>query len=235
MACARGGDYCGGARLCVRAGKKYERHRASGGGDFLRNSFRPGRRTRIGARAANQTETAPGTGKEGRPPALPAVLEQQPNSKAAPSIMARLGQEVSACNPIIHTLCGHVQKAVANTEDLAINTMHRLNKVDSTVTRMTSNLQKTSREKFLPLIEETEKSLKSNKTTLLAFLAHTSDAAKEGENRLTSIAERVHSLESTLQSMRKLAKHTSMLAVDASGSCRRMAAIAVVLPLSLPK
>ncbi len=54
-------------------------------------------------------------------------------------------------------LRGHVQKAVANTEDLAINTMHRLNKVDSTVTRMTSNLQKTSREKFLPLIEETEK------------------------------------------------------------------------------
>jgi methyl-accepting chemotaxis protein len=170
----------------------------------------------LGVRAANQPEAAPGTSKVELPPALPTVLEPQPNSKAAPMIMARLGQEVSACNPIIHTLCGHVQKAVANTEDLAVNTMHRLNKVDSTVTRMTSNLHKTSREKFLPLIEETERSLNSNKTTLLAFLSHTSDAAKESEDRLASIAERVHSLESTLQSMRKLAKHTSMLAVDAS-------------------
>jgi methyl-accepting chemotaxis protein len=168
------------------------------------------------ARIASQPEAAPGTSKERPSPILPTVLEPWDDSKPAPVIMARLGQEVSACNPIIQTLCGHVQKAVANTEDLVVNTMHRLNKVDSTVTRMTGNLQKTSREKFLPLIEETERSLNSNKTTLLAFLAHTSDAAKESENRLASIAERVHVLEGTLQSMRKLAKHTSMLAVDSS-------------------
>ena len=65
-----------------------------------------------------------------------------------PAVLTRLGEEISACNPIIHTLCDHVQTVVTNTEDVAINIMTQLKKVDDTITGLITSLRISSRDEY---------------------------------------------------------------------------------------
>ena len=85
---------------------------------------------------------------------------------------ARLGEEISACNPIIYTLCDHVQNVVANTEDVAVNILTQLKRVDDKITGLITFLRVVSRDKILPIVEQTEMRLHVNNQTLSDFLAN---------------------------------------------------------------
>ena len=84
-----------------------------------------------------------------RKPLLISAPIHHRHASADPLVMKRLGDEISACNPIVFTLCDHVQEVVANTEDVAMAIMTQLNKVDQTVTELLRYLRVSSHDRIL--------------------------------------------------------------------------------------
>ncbi len=133
-----------------------------------------------------------------------------------PAVLTRLGEEISACNPIIHTLCDHVQTVAANTEDVAMNVMKELKKVDDTITGLITFLRVSSTDKILPVVEQTENRLHINKQLLSVFQANRIAAMENGRSQLCCIADLARQLDLIAQGVRRLSRQTNMLALNAS-------------------
>ncbi len=133
-----------------------------------------------------------------------------------PKVLKRLGEEISACNPIIHTLCDHMQTVVTNTEDVAMNIMTKLIKVDETITELISFLRVSSRDKILPIIEQTETRLHINNRILAEYLTLRIADMETGRGQLSCIADLTRQLDLIVQSVRKVARQTNMLALNAT-------------------
>ncbi len=146
----------------------------------------------------------------------PSHAEGRTGAPLPPAVLGRLGEEISACNPIIHTLCDHVQTVVTNTEDVAISIMTQLKKVDDTITGLITSLRINSRDNVLPVIEQTELRLHANNLFLSDFLAIRAAAMEKSSSQISGISELGLSLDVIVQSIRKLARQTSMLALNAS-------------------
>ncbi len=147
--------------------------------------------------------------------ALPPALGRT-DAPLPPAVLTRLGEEISACNPIIHTLCDHVQTVVTNTEDVAINIMTQLKKVDDTITGLITFLRISSRDGILPIIEQTELRLHANNQFLSDFLASRMAAMEKSRGQLSCISDIAGGLDVIVQGIRKLARQTNMLALNAS-------------------
>ena len=94
---------------------------------------------------------APGSSEERPRPdreCLPSVSVDRQGSATDQVILRRLGDEISACNPIIFTLCDHVQDVVTNTEDVAMNILTKLNGVDRTITELVGFLKSVHTTRF---------------------------------------------------------------------------------------
>ncbi len=152
----------------------------------------------------------------------PALAEGGMEAPLPPAVLTRLGEEISACNPIIHTLCDHVQTVVTNTEDVATNIMTQLRRVDDTITGLISFLRVSSRDKILPIVEQTEIRLHANNQILSDFLANRMAAMEKGRDQLSSIADFAHRQDVIVQGIRKLARQTNMLALNASIEAARV-------------
>jgi len=139
--------------------------------------------------------------------------DRQNGAGSSPVLLRRLGEELAACNPIIHTLCDHVQNVVQNTEDVAIDIMTRLNRVDQAITELIDFLRASSHDKILPVIEQTEHRLH---TILSDFLTNRTEAIFESRSHLGGIADSVQRLDAIVQSIRKVARQTNMLALNAT-------------------
>jgi methyl-accepting chemotaxis protein len=140
----------------------------------------------------------------------------QRHASVGPLVMKRLGEEISACNPIVFTLCDHVQSVVANTEDVAMTIMAQLNKVDQTITELVRYLRVSSHDRILPIIEQTEQRLRENNQILNNFLTNRSAAMDLSSGHLSSIADLAQRLDTIVQSIRKVARQTNMLALNAT-------------------
>ncbi|MFZ1107277.1 MAG: methyl-accepting chemotaxis protein [Rhodomicrobium sp.] len=147
---------------------------------------------------------------------LPPAAARDAGAAPNPKTLRRLGEEISACNPIIYTLCDHVQNVVANTEDVAVNILTQLKRVDDTITGLITFLRVVSRDKILPIVEQTEMRLHVNNQTLSDFLANRMAAMEKSRAQLSSIADFAHRQEAIVQGIRKLARQTNMLALNAS-------------------
>jgi methyl-accepting chemotaxis protein len=158
---------------------------------------------------------------EGSPqPDRERLLISSPNHRCHapvdPLVMKRLGKEISACNPIVFTLCDHVQDVVANTEDVAMTIMAQLNKVDRTITQLVRYLRDSSHDQILPIIEQTEQQIRENSEILTRFLASRMAAMDMSNCHLSSIADLAQRLDTIVQSIRKVSRQTNMLALNAT-------------------
>ncbi len=133
-----------------------------------------------------------------------------------PLVLKRLGEEISACNPIVFTLCDHVQDVVANTEDVAMTIMAQLNKVDQTITDLITYLRINSHDSILPVIEQTEQRLRANSQILADFLTNRTAAMDNSRSHLSCIADLAERLDTIIQSIRKVARQTNLLALNAT-------------------
>ncbi len=133
-----------------------------------------------------------------------------------PQVLKRLGEEISACGPIIQTLCDHVQNVVTSTEDVAMNIMTQLNRVDETITALLSFLRVSSRDKILPIVEQTENRLHINNRILAEFLTNRAADMQGSRSHLSCITELTCHLDTIVQSVRKVARQTNMLALNAT-------------------
>ena len=140
----------------------------------------------------------------------------QRHASVDPLVMKRLGEEISACNPIVFTLCDHVQDVVANTEDVAMTIMAQLNKVDQTITELITYLRINSHDSILPVIEQTEQRLRANSQILADFLTNRTAAMDNSRSHLSCIADLAERLDTIVQSIRKVARQTHLLALNAT-------------------
>jgi hypothetical protein len=147
---------------------------------------------------------------------LPPPADRGAAAALKPEMLRRLGDEISACNPIIHTLCDHVQAVVTNTEDVAVNIVTQLNRVDETITGLISSLRVTSRDRILPIIEQTENRLHTNKRILEVYLKHRTTDMDTGRGQLSRIADLACQLDGIVQNVGKVARQTNMLALNAT-------------------
>ena len=147
---------------------------------------------------------------------LPSVSVDRQGSATDQVILRRLGDEISACNPIIFTLCDHVQDVVTNTEDVAMNILTQLNGVDRTITELVGFLRVSSHDKILPIVEQTELRLHANNQILGQFLTNRTEAMEKSRSHLSCIADLAQRLDIIVQSIRKLARQTNMLALNAT-------------------
>lgn len=154
---------------------------------------------------------------------IPAPNRQR-HASVDPLVLKRVGEEISACNPIIFTLCDHVQNVVANTEDVAMTIMAQLNKVDKTITELTNYLRVSSYDTILPIIEQTEQRLRANHQVLADFLTNRSAAMDRSSSHLSCIADLAERLDTIVQSIRKVARQTNMLALNATIEAARAGA-----------
>jgi methyl-accepting chemotaxis protein len=163
-------------------------------------------------------ESAPrisGGGDQPPPPDDCKITEPQPCQEAS-LMLRRLGEVAAACNPIVYTLCDHLQESITHTEEQAADTILRVKDVDTAVTKLTNTIINISHEKLLSAIEHTETCLSLNKSSLQSFAVHSEETAKESNAQLLSVAAQARKLEATLQTIRKLSKRTSMLALNAA-------------------
>ena len=103
---------------------------------------------RLGRASTTERQEAPA--QHHRKRLLISAPHHQRHASVGPLVMKRLGEEISACNPIVFTLCDHVQSVVANTEDVAMTIMAQLNKVDQTITELVRYLRVSSHDRILP-------------------------------------------------------------------------------------
>jgi methyl-accepting chemotaxis protein len=168
--------------------------------------------------AIDKHASSPETGSE----QMAAPRAEAPKDTALPpAVMTRLGEEISACNPIIHTLCDHVQTVVTNTEDVAMNIAKELKNVDDTITGLLTFLRVSSRDKILPIVEQTEIRLHANNQLLAAFLATRVVSIETTHSQFACISDLVHRLDAIVQSIRRLARQTNMLALNANVEAAR--------------
>ena len=142
--------------------------------------------------------------------------EGRTDTPLPPALLTRFGEEISACNPIIHTLCDHVQTVVTNTEDVAIDIMTQLKKIDDTITGLITFIRISSRDEILPIIEQTELRLHASNMFLTDFLSIRAAAMEKSSSQLSCISDFAHGLDVIVKSIRKLARQTNMLALNAS-------------------
>ena len=152
---------------------------------------------------------------------IPAPNRQR-HASVDPLVLKRLGEEIPACNPIIFTLCDHVQDVVANTEDVAMTIMAQLNRVDKTITELTNYLRVSSHDRILPIIEQTEQRLHANHQILADFLTKRTAAMDKSSSLLSCIADLAQRLDTIVQSIRKVARQTNMLALNATIEAARV-------------
>lgn len=133
-----------------------------------------------------------------------------------PAVLTWLGEEISACNPIIHTLCDDVQSVAANTEEAAIDIMTQLKKVDDTISELINFLRLNACDKFLPIVEQTEIRLRLKNKFVSEFLEIRMAAMEESHSQLASVSDLAHRLDTIVQRIRKQARQTDMLALNAS-------------------
>jgi len=69
---------------------------------------------RLGSASTTEGREAPA--QQHRERLLISAPNHQRHASVDPLVLKRLGEEISACNPIVFTLCDHVQDVVANTE-----------------------------------------------------------------------------------------------------------------------
>ncbi len=105
---------------------------------------------------------------------------------------------------------------MTNTEDVAITIMTQVKKVDDTITGLIASLRTSSRDKILPVIEKTEARLHVNSQLLSDFLATRMAAMENSHSQLCCISDLAHRLDGIVQGVRKLARQTNMLALNAS-------------------
>jgi methyl-accepting chemotaxis protein len=146
----------------------------------------------------------------------------QRHTSVDPLVLKRLGEEISACNPIVFTLCDHVQDVVANTEDVAMAIMTQLKNVDQTITELVGYLRVSSHDRILPIIEQTEKKVRENSQVLTDFLSNRMAAMDMSSSHLSSIADLAQRLDTIVQSIRKVARQTNMLALNATIEAARV-------------
>ncbi len=146
----------------------------------------------------------------------PPKVEGRKDAPLPSAVLTRLGEEISGCNPIIHTLCDHVQAVVTNTEEVAIDIMTQLKKVDDTITGLITFLRVSSHDEILPIIEQTELRLHASNMYLTDFLSIRVAAMEKSSNQLSCISDFAHGLDVIVHSIRKLARQTNMLALNAS-------------------
>ncbi len=169
---------------------------------------------RLGAASTTERREAPAQNDHKR--LLIAAPNHQHHTSVDPLVLKRLGAEISACNPIVFTLCDHVQDVVANTEDVAMTIMTQLNRVDQTIMELITYLRLSSHERILPVIEQTEQRLRTNNQILADFLTSRTAAANSSRIHLSCIADLAERLDAIVQSIRKVAKQTNMLALNAT-------------------
>jgi methyl-accepting chemotaxis protein len=169
---------------------------------------------RLGTASTTVRREAPTAGD--RKPLLISAPIHQRHASVDPLVLKRLGEEISACNPIVFTLCDHVQDVVANTEDVAMAIMTQLNRVDQTVTELLRYLQVSSHDRILPIIEQTEQRLRENSQILTGFLTNRMAAMDSSRSHLSCIADLAGRLDTIVQSIRKVARQTNMLALNAT-------------------
>jgi methyl-accepting chemotaxis protein len=164
-------------------------------------------------RRANRVPAATAPGSADAPAPL---VGRRADAPLPPAVLARLGVEISACNPIIHTLCDHVQTVVTNTEDAATDIVTELKRADDTITALITSLRVNSRDKILPIIEQTEFRLHVNNRILSDFQAARAAEMEKSRSQLCCIADIGRRLDATIQGVSKLARQTNMLALNAS-------------------
>lgn len=142
--------------------------------------------------------------------------DRQPEAASNQTLGSRIGEELSASTPIIQAVSDHVQNAITKTEDGVVEIIGKLNQADRTVTVLIDFLKEISENLILPVIEQTEQRLNVNNEALSNFLAHRKLANEETRVQLTGLADLTERLDAMVQNIRKIARQTSMLALNAS-------------------
>jgi methyl-accepting chemotaxis protein len=145
-------------------------------------------------------------------PALRRQLEAAGNQ----ALVNRVSEELAASTPIIRAVNGHVQNAIVKTEAGVVDIISKLNQADRTVTNLIDFLQDISENLILPVIEQTERRLDVNNETLSNFLSHRKSANEETRIQLSSLGDLAQRLNVVAQNIRKIARQTNMLALNAS-------------------
>ncbi|WP_157405646.1 methyl-accepting chemotaxis protein [Asticcacaulis benevestitus] len=147
---------------------------------------------------------------------LPPPLDDAPPTLALHAIMSRLAEELPACNPIIQTLCGHIQSVVVDTEDVAANIIAQLRKVDHSVMTLIEFLEYSSHDKIMKIIEQTEDHLNTNREILAEFLDRRTRAMDDSRDRLTKIGKSAEQLDKIVLTIRAISTQTNLLALNAT-------------------
>lgn len=179
------------------------------------------RRLLLGRSAASCQRSAAYAGSTQPPP------DRQPETASNQALVSRLSEELSASTPIILAVNSQVQTAITKTETGVIDIISKLNEADRIVTVLIDFLKEISEHLILPVIEQTERRLDVNNEALSSFLSHRKLANEETRTQLTGLGDLAQQLDAQVQSIRKIARQTNMLALNASleaaraGQCGR--------------
>jgi methyl-accepting chemotaxis protein len=142
--------------------------------------------------------------------------DRQPEAASNQSLGIRIGEELSASTPIIQAVSDHVQNAITKTEAGVVDIISKLNEADRTVTVLIDFLKEISENLILPVIEQTERRLEVNNEALSNFLSHRKSANEDTRIQLASLGDLAQRLNVMAQNIRKIARQTNMLALNAS-------------------
>jgi methyl-accepting chemotaxis protein len=146
----------------------------------------------------------------------PTTRERQPEAASNQALVSRVSEELSASTPIIRAVNGHVQTAITKTEAGVVDIITKLNEADKTVTVLIEFLKEISEKLIMPVIEQTERRLDVNNEALSSFLSHRKLANEETRTQLTGLGDLALRLDAMVQNIRKIARQTNMLALNAS-------------------
>jgi ABC-type transporter Mla subunit MlaD len=144
--------------------------------------------------------------------ATEAPAEPRAAAPLADAAHPRIGDEISACNPIVRTLCDHVDGVVNNTEEVAIAIMTQSRKIDDAMNRLISFL---ARDPDPPIVEQAQVRLQDNARFLSEYAAARMAAMESARRQLFQLSGLAQRLDGAIQDAAGLSRPNGRLALHA--------------------